>query len=241
MGDTGTWTLSEIPVQNQWVPNHNFRQSFSVGSQKQRENALHLANLLTYMGWSFNAVCAGIGSWIVECYLNPNYPNSSTFPATGTKYAFGLPHWYPWNNKLGLWAKQTYGLEGKHSDDNPLANAWLQCIYHEWECRNGSPLNGRATWVNNHGWHYAWTDWRHSTDSLHDLCYAYQWQYEQSKGGDRTASYRQKRAEEIQTFLQANWTYTDPSGGGPGPTPPGPPTPHSPSNFLIVAKAAGLF
>lgn len=242
MADTGTWTLDEIPVSNQWVPNHNFRESFSVGSTKQHENAIHLANLLTYMGWSFNAVCAGIGSWIVECYLNPNYPNNRNFPTTASNYAFGLPHWYPWQNKLGLWAANTYGLSGTGTDDNPLANAWLQLIYHEWECRNGSPLNGGATWVPyrwGSSWGYSWLDWRVSNDSLHDLCYAYQWEYEASGGGDSTAAVRETRANAIYNYLTANWTYVDPSTGG-SPTPPTP-TPGKKSNFIIVAKSAGLF
>lgn len=236
MADTGSWTLDEIPVANQWVPNHNFRQSFSVGSAKQLENAEHLANLLTYMGWSFNAICSGIGSWIVECYLNPNYPGNASFPDTNVQYPrFGLPHWMPWQEKIGPWAQQTYGLLPNNTDDNPLANAWLQCIYHEVECRHGKAGSGGATWVPRHGWNYTWLEWRHSNDSLHDLCYAYQWEYEYSAGGDEVAAIRQQRAEMIQQHLSQNWHYVDPSGGGP--TPPEEKT----SRFIIIAKAAGLF
>lgn len=135
--------------------------------------------------WSLQAICAALGNWEVETYLNPNYPQSADFP-TAQSGGFGMPHWTPWYDKFGIWVRINYGLVARATDDNPLADFALQMAYHEHECVNG--YNGGATWYNNHGYSYTWEEWKHSTDDVEELAAAYYWQYERSSSsgtGDR--------------------------------------------------------
>ena len=111
--------------------------------------------------WSLNAICAALGNWEVETLLNPNYPQSINFPTAQTG-GFGMPHWTPWYDKYGMWARINYGLIASATDDNPLADFALQMEYHEHECING--YNGEKTWYNNKGYSYSWENWKHSTD-----------------------------------------------------------------------------
>lgn len=130
--------------------------------------------------WSLNAICAALGNWEVETLLNPNYPQSANFPTAQTG-GFGMPHWTPWYNKFGMWARINYGLVASATDDNPLADFALQMEYHEYECING--YNGGKTWYNNKGYSYSWENWKHSTDDVETLASAYYYQYERSGAG----------------------------------------------------------
>lgn len=132
--------------------------------------------------WSINAICAALGNWEVETYLNPNYPQYTTFPVN-TGGGFGMPHWTPWGDRIGKWAFDTYGLTPSADDDNPLADFALQMEYHEHECVYGDGEGGKY-WYANEGYSYTWKEWKRSTDGVEELAAAYYWQYERSGAGN---------------------------------------------------------
>lgn len=149
--------------------------------------------------WSLNAICAALGNWEVETLLNPNYPQSTNFPTAQTG-GFGMPHWTPWYNKFGMWARINYGLVASATDDNPLADFALQMEYHEYECVNG--YNGGKTWYNNKGYSYSWNEWKHSTDDVKTLASAYYYQYERSGAGNPGT--RPDKAKKWWDYFQEN-------------------------------------
>lgn len=149
--------------------------------------------------WSLNAICAALGNWEVETLLNPNYPQSINFPTEQTG-GFGMPHWTPWYDKYGIWARINYGLIASATDDNPLADFALQMEYHEYECING--YNGRKTWYNNGGYSYTWEEWKHSTDDVETLASAYYYQYERSGAG--SPGTRPEKAKKWWDYFQEN-------------------------------------
>ena len=149
--------------------------------------------------WSMNAIRAALGNWEVETLLNPNYPQSTNFPTAQTG-GFGMPHWTPWYNKYGIWARINYGLVASATDDNPLADFALQMEYHEYECING--YNGGKTWYNNKGYSYSWEEWKHSTDDVETLASAYYYQYERSGAG--SPGTRRGKAKKWWDYFQKN-------------------------------------
>lgn len=255
---------TDIPEAKQYAPYDGYQVKVSSSSDKLHANLEYMANILTWMGWSFNAICAALGCWRVECWLNPNFPQYYQFPGyrigkrdDGSTYknwgGFGMPHWTQWYPKFGVWAEETYGLSATASDSNPLRNFYVQMLYHEYECKNGIYRDfnygistprwyraGAKTWVDWHGYTYAWDDWKTSKKSITELTNAYYWQYERSSGGQTSADARANYANNYATYLHNNWTYEPPTGGGP--TPPGPtPGGQKITNFIIIAKASGLF
>lgn len=149
--------------------------------------------------WSLNAICAALGNWEVETYLNPNYPQSKNFPEAQMG-GFGMPHWTPWYGKIGSWALNNYGLVASATNHNPLADFALQMEYHEYECVNG--YNGGKTWYNNKGYSYSWEEWKHSTDDVETLASAYYYQYERSGAG--TPGNRPDLARKWWDYFQEN-------------------------------------
>lgn len=257
---------TELPEAKQFAPHDGYRVAVSSNTSNLHDNLEYMANILTWMGWSFNAICAALGCWRVECYLNPNVPQYSQFPnyrtgktSSGATYkawgGFGMPHWTQWYPKFGVWAEEKYGLTGTASNANPLRNFYVQMLYHEFECKNGIYKDynygistprwyraGTKTWYSNHGYSYSWDDWKTSKNGITELTNAYYWEYERSVGGQTSADNRANYANNYATYLRNNWTYDPPTGGGPTPPGPGPePGDYKPRNFIIIAKAANLF
>lgn len=239
-----------LPESQQYAPYSGYRDAVSSNTSKLHANLEYMANILTWMGWSFNAICAALGCWRVECYVCPNFPQYTAFPgyrtatsSSGNTYknwgGFGMPHWTQWYPKFGVWAQEQYGLTATANDSNPLRNFYLQMLYHEYECTNGIYKDynygisaarwyraGTKTWYSNHGYSYSWGSWKTSNDSIDALTKAYFWEYERSAGGETSANNRAGYAANYATYLRNNWTYTDPSSGDqptPDPDPdPGP-------------------
>lgn len=157
--------------------NHRYRWPVSEYPIDRISNAVYFARWLLRAGWKLPPICAVLGNWQAESYLNTNYPQREDFPIS-TGGGFGLPHWSPWFNKYGIWAYETYGLTATATDDNPLADFALQMEYHEYSITQGE-------WFSNQGYAFSWSGFKVAEDQTIDtLTRAYYWQYERSASGD---------------------------------------------------------
>lgn len=181
---------------------HTYRYRVSANEADKIINATYFAKYLRRRGWSLNAICAAFGNWEVETYLNPNYPQYTTFPENRSG-GFGMPHWTPWGRKIGEWAYNNYGILPSATDDNPLGFFELQMEFHEYNCRYGS--EGGADWYSNGGYTYTWDEWKRSRDDVETLCAAYYYQYERSGSGN--PGDRPSRALWYWNYFQENPVY----------------------------------
>lgn len=169
---------AQPPAHDSYI--HTF--DYVPSQEEQEQNGLVFAQYLVDLGWSLNAVCGAFGNWQVECVMNTNLPQFSTYPSN-VSGGFGLPHWTPWGERYKVWCDER-DIENIGADDNP--GCWLenQIAYHDWECENGHPGTGGATWYANHGFSYTWEEFKVSADPPDVLAVAYYWQYERSGAMD---------------------------------------------------------